>query len=438
MYVPLAEQMRPQHIDDVIGQPLLLGEVDAQHTVQGSLRACLESGDVPSMILWGPPGTGKTTIARLVTQYIPKCEFVGLSAVSSGVADLKKIFVRAQDQRVHGIQSCVFIDEIHRFNKAQQDALLHYVEEGIIILIGATTENPSFEVNSALLSRMRVFVLEPLSMESLRSIFLRTQEKLNHIFEIEDDALESVLVQADGDARRLINIIEQLYSFNEHSNSSSKKTIRITKDILTQIRIHTPKRYDKTGDEHYNLISALHKSIRGSDCNAALYWLARMLEGGESPRYLARRLLRVAYEDIGLADPSAAQYVLTAWQTYERLGSPEGEIAIASAVIYLALSPKSNSSYNAYTHARHTVKSTNTLTPPKHILNAPTQLMKNLGYGKGYKYDHDVEDSFSGQDYFPEGMSREQYYLPVARGYEREMAKRLQYFNRKREELCRK
>lgn len=425
LHIPFAERMRPQSLDKVVGQEKLLAKED-NSMGQGSLRICLDGGVVPSMILWGPPGTGKTTIARLIVQFLPNYEFINISAVSSGVNDLKKVCSQAQESRKLKISTCLFIDEIHRFNKSQQDYLLHYVEEGIIILIGATTENPSFALNSALLSRMQVFVLEALSSDSLQKIFYHAEQQLQYHFDIEDTVLQSIFYQVDGDARRLLNIVEQLYVFQ------TKYHHTITSDNIKQILLHVPLQYDKVGGQHYNLSSALHKSIRGSDCDAALYWFARMCRGGENPHYIARRLLRLSYEDIGLADLMAPQYVLQAWQTYERLGSPEGELALASAVIYLSLSPKSNRSYSAFNEAMHSAKYNQSKTPPAHILNAPTKLMKDIGYGEGYIYDHTTSEGISGQNYFPDDMQRESYYQPVERGFEREMQKRLEYFKKLR------
>lgn len=383
----------------------------------------LSSGTLASMVLWGPPGCGKTTIARLLANEV-ELAFEPLSAVFSGVADLRKVFERAKQRRIAGESTLLFVDEIHRFNRSQQDGFLPYVEDGIVVLVGATTENPSFELNAALLSRAQVFVLHRLDREALETLLARAEEVEERPLPLDGEARESLIAMADGDGRFLLNLCEELFRLPGD-------------DILDRARLaDTVQRrapvYDKGQDSHYNLISALHKSLRGSDTDAGLYWLARMLAGGEEPRYIARRLLRFAYEDIGLADPQAAVQALTAWETYERLGSPEGELAIAQAVIYLGSAPKSNAAYRAFGAASRSAKETGSLSPPKHILNAPTDLMKDLGYGAGYQYDHDAEDGFSGQNYFPDDLPREAFYAPVDRGFEREIRKRLAYWDRLR------
>lgn len=375
------------------------------------------------MVLWGPPGCGKTTIARLLADEV-NLAFEPLSAVFSGVADLRKVFERAKQRRVAGESTLLFVDEIHRFNRSQQDGFLPYVEDGTVVLVGATTENPSFELNAALLSRAQVFVLHRLDREALETLLARAEDVEERLLPLDVEARDSLIAMADGDGRFLLNLCEELFRLPGD-------------DILDRARLaDTVQRrapvYDKGQDSHYNLISALHKSLRGSDTDAGLYWLARMLAGGEEPRYIARRLLRFAYEDIGLADPEAAVQALTAWETYERLGSPEGELAIAQAVIYLGSAPKSNAAYRAFGAASRSAKETGSLSPPKHILNAPTDLMKDLGYGAGYQYDHDAEDGFSGQNYFPDDMPREAFYAPVDRGFEREIRKRLAYWDRLR------
>jgi len=383
----------------------------------------LSSGTLASMVLWGPPGCGKTTIARLLADEI-ELAFEPLSAVFSGVADLRKVFERAKQRRIAGESTLLFVDEIHRFNRSQQDGFLPYVEDGTVVLVGATTENPSFELNAALLSRCQVFVLHRLDREALETLLTRAEAVEERQLPLDSEARESLIAMADGDGRFLLNLCEELFRLPGD-------------DVLDRARLaDTVQRrapvYDKGQDSHYNLISALHKSLRGSDTDAGLYWLARMLAGGEEPRYIARRLLRFAYEDIGLADPQASVQALTAWETYERLGSPEGELAIAQAVIYLGSAPKSNAAYRAFGAASRSAKETGSLSPPKHILNAPTDLMKDLGYGDGYQYDHDAEDGFSGQNYFPDDMSREEFYAPVDRGFEREIRKRLAYWQRLR------
>ena len=415
---PLADRLRPDALAGVVGQDHLVGP-------DGPIGRMLAQGRMVSMILWGPPGCGKTTLARLIAQG-SGLAFEPLSAVFSGVADLRKVFDRAREARSMGRGTVLFVDEIHRFNKAQQDGFLPYVEDGTVVLIGATTENPSFELNAALLSRCQVFVLNRLDEASLDALVARAEEAEGRPLPLTGEARGRLAAMADGDGRFLINLIEALYaSVAEGAEPLDPQA------MLTLVQRRLPL-YDKGADSHYNLISALHKSLRGSDCDAALYWLARMLAGGEDPRYIARRLLRFAYEDVGLADPQAATQALTAWETFERLGSPEGEIALAQAVIYLATAPKSNAAYGAIKAALRLARETGSVAPPKHILNAPTKLMKEMGYGSGYAYDHDAPDAFSGQNYFPDGMARAQLYEPVERGFERDIRKRLDYWDRLR------
>ena len=409
---PLADRLRPKRLSEVIGQQKLLGP-------EAPLGVMLAAGSLGSLVFWGPPGVGKTTIARLLADETA-LHFVQISAIFSGVPELRRVFEEARHRRTSGQGTLLFVDEIHRFNKAQQDSFLPYMEDGTILLVGATTENPSFELNAALLSRAQVFVLERLTLGDLELLAQRAEAELGRALPLDGPAREALLEMADGDGRALLNLIEQVAAW--------KTDGRITANDLSRRLMRRAAQYDKSGEAHYNLISALHKSVRGSDPDAALYWLARMLEGGEDPRYLARRLTRMAVEDIGLADSHAQTICLHAWQVFERLGSPEGELALAEAVIYLALAPKSNAAYTAYKAARRDAKKTGSLAPPKHILNAPTRLMKDEGYGAGYAYDHDAEDGFSGQDYFPEGMKRPVFYQPVERGFERELKKRIDYF----------
>ena len=409
---PLADRLRPKRLGDVIGQQDALGP-------DGPLGSMLAAGSLGSLILWGPPGVGKTTIARLLADETDLA-FVQISAIFSGVPELRKVFDAARLRRGQGQGTLLFVDEIHRFNKAQQDGFLPHMEDGTILLVGATTENPSFELNAALLSRAQVIVLKRLGLPDLERLAQRAETELGRKLPLTAPARERLLEMADGDGRALLNLTEQVMAW--------KLDAPLDPAALAQRLMRRAAKYDKSGDEHFNLISALHKSVRGSDPDAALYWFARMLEGGEDPRYLARRITRMAIEDIGLADPQAQDLCLHAWEVYERLGSPEGELALAQAVIYLALAPKSNAAYRAFSAARAEAKRTGSLMPPAHILNAPTKLMKTQGYGAGYAYDHDAEDGFSGQNYFPEGMKRPVLYLPVERGHERELKKRLDWF----------
>ncbi len=408
---PLADRLRPVRLSSVIGQTELLGR-------DGSLAVMLR-GTLSSIIFWGPPGVGKTTIARLLAHETASA-FVQISAIFSGVADLKKIFETAKIRRENGKSTILFVDEIHRFNKSQQDSFLPHMEDGTITLVGATTENPSFELNSALLSRVQVMVLTRLTLAELEQIAQRAEQELNLALPLTGEAREHLLEIADGDGRALLNLIEQILAWKLEEN--------IDVPILSKRLARRAQSYDKKGDAHFNLISALHKSVRGSDPDASLYWFARMLTGGEDPRYLARRILRIAVEDIGLADPQAQSICIEAWETYERLGSPEGELALAQAVTYLALAPKSNATYVAFKAAMNEAKKSGSEPPPRHILNAPTKLMKDQGYGANYAYDHDSDDGFSGQNYFPDAMKRKTFYQPNERGFERELKKRLQYF----------
>ncbi|PIW31881.1 MAG: AAA family ATPase [Rhodobacterales bacterium CG15_BIG_FIL_POST_REV_8_21_14_020_59_13] len=407
---PLADRLRPKTLDEVVGQDhLLKGE--------GPIARMRAQKRFASIILWGPPGVGKTTIARLLAEE-SGLEFEPLSAVFSGVADLKKAFDRARARRQAGRGTLLFVDEIHRFNRAQQDGFLPVVEEGIITLVGATTENPSFELNAALLSRAQVLVLKRLEADSLELLIQRAEAETERKLPVTAQARSAVLDLANGDGRYLLNLAEELFSLNRDTPLGRE-------DLATYLQRRAPV-YDRDRDEHYNLISALHKSVRGSDPDAALYWLARMLEGGEDPLFLARRLVRMANEDIGLADPTAIHAALAAKETYDFLGSPEGELALAQAVVHLACAPKSNAVYNAFKAARKAAGETGSLPPPKHILNAPTKLMKSEGYGEGYAYDHNAEGGFSGQDYFPDTMKdRPVFYEPTDRGREAAIGERL-------------
>ncbi|MCG3268174.1 replication-associated recombination protein A [Yoonia sp. I 8.24] len=409
---PLADRLRPQRLGDVIGQEQVLGP-------DAPLGTMLSSGSLSSLIFWGPPGVGKTTIARLLADETD-LHFVQISAIFTGVPDLRKVFEAAKIRRQNGRGTLLFVDEIHRFNKAQQDGFLPYMEDGTILLVGATTENPSFELNAAVLSRSQVLILTRLDLADLERLAQRAEKDLDRALPLDGHAREALLEMADGDGRALLNLIEQVAAW--------KVDGKLSTDDLTKRLMKRAAKYDKSGEEHYNLISALHKSVRGSDPDAALYWFARMLAGGEDPRYLARRITRMAVEEVGLADPQAQAVCLQSWDAYERIGSPEGELALAQALVYVALAPKSNAAYVGYKAAVVAAKQTGSTPPPSHIINAPTQMMKEQGFGAGYAYDHDAEDAFSGQNYFPDGMKRGVYYLPVDRGFERELKKRVDYF----------
>jgi putative ATPase len=414
---PLADRLRPQSLAEVVGQDHLIGP-------EGPIGRMVANRQLSSMVLWGPPGCGKTTIARLLAQRVD-LKFEPLSAVFSGVSDLRKVFDAAKKRREMGHGTLLFVDEIHRFNRAQQDAFLPVVEDGTVILVGATTENPSFELIGALLSRAQVFVLRRLDDEDLEILLQRAEKQLGAPLLLTAEARAALRAMADGDGRFLFNLVEEISRLPNRDPLSPEELARL-------VQRRAPL-YDKAQEGHYNLISALHKSLRGSDTDAALYWLARMLAGGEDPIYIVRRLTRAAVEDIGLADPQAVVQALAAWDAYDRLGSPEGELAIAQCVIYLATAPKSNAAYRAFAEAQKMAKETGSLMPPMHILNAPTRLMRNLGYGEGYVYDHATEEGFSGQNYFPDGVPRRNFYLPEERGFEREIKKRLDYWKKLRQ-----
>ena len=420
---PLADRLRPESLDRVVGQDHLLD-------VDGPIGRMAASGHMASVILWGPPGSGKTTIARLLAE-VSDLHFEPMSAVFSGVADLRKVFDQAAKRRDVGHGTLLFIDEVHRFNRAQQDGFLPYVENGTVILMGATTENPSFELNAALLSRCQVLVLNRLGDASLELLLKRAEELESRPLPLDADARVALRAMADGDGRYILNLAEELFTLPPGSNG--KPQILDTAALTAVVQQRAPL-YDKSQEGHFNLISALHKSLRGSDADAALYWLARMLAGGEDPHYIARRLVRFASEDVGLADPQALPLALAAWDSYDRLGSPEGELALAQCVIYLGAAPKSNAAYKGFKAAMGVARETGSLMPPKHILNAPTRLMKDLDYGKDYAYDHDTPEGFSGQDYFPDGMARQEFYHPRDRGFERDLRKRLDYWNVLREQ----
>lgn len=415
---PLADKLRPQSLSEVVGQDHLLGD-------DGPLTRMVRADRVGSIILWGPPGTGKTTIARLLSSE-SGLHFEQMSAIFSGVQDLRKAFDAAKARRSEGRGTLLFVDEIHRFNRAQQDGFLPHMEDGTIILVGATTENPSFELNGAVLSRAQVMVLNRLEPEALDQLLARAEAHVDRKLPLDETARVALIAMSDGDGRYLLNLAEEILEATGHL------TVALDREGLAKLVQQRVPLYDKSRDGHYNLISALHKSIRGSDPDAALYWLARMLDGGEDPLFIARRVVRAAVEDIGLADPQALVQANAAKEAYDFIGSPEGELAIAQAVVYLATAPKSNAVYSAYKQSRRAAKDTGSLAPPKIILNAPTSLMEDEGYGDGYRYDHDQEHAFSGQDYFPDSMGRTSFYTPMPRGFEKEIEKRMAFWSKLR------
>lgn len=417
---PLADRLRPKSLAEVVGQDQVVG-------ANAPLGRMIASGKITSFILWGPPGCGKTTIARLIAEHT-NLYFEQISAVFSGVADLKRVFTYAQERRAtQGKGTLLFVDEIHRFNKSQQDGFLPYVEDGTVILVGATTENPSFELNAALLSRCQVFVLNRLSVDNFEELLQRAEREVGKKLPVDDEARQFMKDTADGDGRYILNLAESVWAY-------AKPGEIFDKDSIVQIIRSRAPIYDKGRDGHYNLISAVHKSLRGTDVDAALYWVARMLEAGEDPKYIFRRLTRFAIEDVSMADPNAVTQAISCWQTYERLGSPEGDLALMQLTVYLATAPKSVGVYKSMYAARDMAKRTGSLMPPKNILNAPTKLMRDLGYNAGYEYDPDCEDGFSGANYFPEGIARVKLYHPADRGFEREIKKRVDYFDRLRAE----
>jgi putative ATPase len=416
---PLADKLRPQQLSDVVGQEQLLGP-------DGALTRMLETRSLGSMVFWGPPGTGKTTVARLLAQ-ATDLHFEQISAIFTGVADLKKVFDEARRRRELGQGTLLFVDEIHRFNRAQQDSFLPVMEDGTIVLVGATTENPSFELNAPLLSRARVLVFRSLDAAAIEKLLARAEAIEGKPLPLDVDARAALVRMADGDGRASLTLAEEVW------RASRSGEIFDTAALSEIVQRRAPI-YDKAQDGHYNLISALHKSVRGSDPDAALYYLCRMFDAGEAPLYIARRVVRMAIEDVGLADPQALVVANAAKEAYDFLGSPEGELAIAEAVIYIATAPKSNAAYTAYGAAMRAAKQGGSLLPPKHILNAPTKLMQSEGYGRGYEYDHDAEEAFSGQDYFPDALGRQQFYDPPERGFEREIRKRLDYWAKLRRE----
>lgn len=416
---PLADRLRPHRLEDVVGQDHLVGK-------DGILTRMVESHSLGSLILWGPPGTGKTTIARLLSR-ATKLHFEQISAIFSGVADLKKLFEQARHRRALGQGTLLFVDEIHRFNRAQQDSFLPVMEDGTVVLVGATTENPSFELNAALLSRARVLVFRPLDDAAVGRLISRAEELEKRPLPLDEEARAMLLRMADGDGRAALTLMEEIW------RAARPGEVFGAAGLQDVVQRRAPI-YDKSEDGHYNLISALHKAVRGSDPDAALYYLARMLDAGENPLFLARRMVRMAVEDIGLADPNALTVANAAKDAYDFLGSPEGELALAEAVVYLATAPKSNAVYKAWSGAMRAAKEGGSLMPPKHILNAPTKLMKGEGYGAGYRYDHDEPDAFSGQNYFPDKLGRQSFYHPVERGFEREVRKRMDYWAKLRAE----